>query len=238
MRVFVHCLLRANFSDVKWRGQEIKRGQFVTSLESLSSELSLTISQIRTALKKLESTGDIASLSQARSRVITVVKYDQHQSDRKLAAGSSQADDKLIAADNNEKNKKNENKNPLTVKKFTDDDLEMVNVIYSDLLVLNPEHKKPNLEKWADVIRLMREQDNRAISHIHKVWKWANKHHFWSTNIESPASLRQKFDKLVLQANRENQNAANKPSGSVSSYHEKREDTFDSITDYTRATSF
>ena len=111
-RLFIHCLIRANHSDAKWRGNDIKRGQFITSLDTLSCETGLTISQVRTALKKLDDTSEIASLSQARSRVITVVKYDQYQADDrlddKLIAGSSQADRKLIATDKNVKNDNNE----------------------------------------------------------------------------------------------------------------------------------
>ncbi len=110
-RLFIHCLLRANHSDTKWRGQELKRGQFLTSLESLSSETGLSISQIRTGFKKLKSTNEIASLSQARSRIITVVHYNSYQSDDrlsdKLVAGSSQAGDRVVTTD---KNVKNENK--------------------------------------------------------------------------------------------------------------------------------
>jgi DNA-binding transcriptional MerR regulator len=52
--------------------------------------------------------------------VVTVLKYDQYQSDDKLdsrlVAGSSQADRRLIATDKNVKNVKNDNKNPLSPK--------------------------------------------------------------------------------------------------------------------------
>jgi len=112
-RLFIHCLLRANHSDTKWKGQDIKRGQFLTSLETLSRETRLTVSQVRTSLHKLESTGEIASKSQARSRAITVLEYDTWQGndklDSKVIASSSQADDKLIATDKNVKKEKNEN---------------------------------------------------------------------------------------------------------------------------------
>lgn len=113
-RLFIHCLLRANHKDTKWRGQDIKRGQFITSLDTLSNETGLTISQIRTSLKKLKSTDEIASLSQARSRVITVVKYDCYQEDSKIINSKSQPDRKLIATDKNDKNDKNKNKVILT----------------------------------------------------------------------------------------------------------------------------
>jgi len=113
-RLFIHCLLRANYEDAKWRGQTIKRGQFITSIETLQKETGLSTSQIRTSIKKLISTNEIASLSQARSRVITIVEYDSYQAndnqDDKLMAGSSQADDKLMTTDKKLKNLKNEKK--------------------------------------------------------------------------------------------------------------------------------
>ena len=112
-RLFIHCLLRANHTDTKWRGQSLNRGQFLTSLESLSNETGLSISQIRTGFKKLESTHEIASLAQARSRVVTVLKYDSYQSDDKLndklIAGSSQASDSEIATDKNVRSKECKN---------------------------------------------------------------------------------------------------------------------------------
>lgn len=112
MRLFIHCLLRANHKDNNWRGILIKRGSFLTSLDTLSKELKLSISQIRTSIKKLESTNEIASLSQARSRVITIVSYETYQANDKLSdklvTSSSQASDKLIATNKNVKNEENE----------------------------------------------------------------------------------------------------------------------------------
>ena len=103
--LFLHCLLRANHSDTEWRGHNIKRGQFLTSVDTLTRETGLSVSQIRTSLKKLISTNEIASKSQARSTVITVLGYDSHQDndkpDDKLMTMKSQADDNEIATDKN-----------------------------------------------------------------------------------------------------------------------------------------
>ena len=56
--VFIHCLLKANWKSGKWHGYQYQRGQFITSLPSLSSELGLSIKNVRTALDHLKSTGD------------------------------------------------------------------------------------------------------------------------------------------------------------------------------------
>ena len=119
--LFLHCLLRANHSDTEWRGHKIKRGQFLTSVDTLTRETGLSTSQIRTSMKKLISTNEIASKSQARSTVITVLSYDSHQDNdkpiSKLMTMKSQADDNEIATDKNVKNEKNETK----VKEVTED---------------------------------------------------------------------------------------------------------------------
>ncbi len=112
--LYLHCLLRANHSDKKWRGQEVKRGQFITSLESLGNETGLTVSQIRTSIRKLISTGNLASKSQAKNRIITVLNYDSYQDDDKQVSkpvtSKSQGSDKVVTTDKNDKNDKNKEK--------------------------------------------------------------------------------------------------------------------------------
>ena len=120
-RVFLHCLLMANFTDGRFEGKEIKRGQFVTSLPSLSDQTSLSIRQVRVALDHLIMTGELTNKSYTKYRVITVVKYDQYQSnDRQIDSqmtdkrqtNDSQMTDKRQQYNNNNKNnndKKNNN---------------------------------------------------------------------------------------------------------------------------------
>ncbi len=61
-----------------------------------------------------------------------------------------------------------------------------------------PGFKQPNLDRWANKIRLMRERDNRVPEDIRAVFEWANADSFWQSNILSPAKLREKFDQLNL----------------------------------------
>ena len=48
--IFIHCLLRANHTDANWRGMELKRGQFVTSLKHLADENGVSVQTLRTHL--------------------------------------------------------------------------------------------------------------------------------------------------------------------------------------------
>ena len=69
---FFHCLLKANWKEGKFKGITIERGQFVASLPVLSDELSLTVNEIRTAIKHLKSTGEITVKTHPKFSVFTV----------------------------------------------------------------------------------------------------------------------------------------------------------------------
>ncbi len=57
LAVFIRLLLSANREAKDWHGIAIRRGQFVTSLRSLSKSCGLTVSAIRTALDALQKAG-------------------------------------------------------------------------------------------------------------------------------------------------------------------------------------
>jgi len=112
-RLFVHLMLTANHKDNNWRGIQIKRGSRLTSLDKLSSETNLSVSKIRTAIKKLISTNEIASKSHSQHTVFTMINYDMYQDDDKEndkpVTNESQTNDKRIATNKNDKNDKNVN---------------------------------------------------------------------------------------------------------------------------------
>ncbi|MCP4326452.1 MAG: hypothetical protein GY787_32390 [Alteromonadales bacterium] len=105
-------MLTANHKDNKWRGIVIKRGSRLTSLDKLSSETSLSVSKIRTAIKKLISTSEITSKSHSQHTVFTMINYDMYQDDDKQndkpATNESQTNNKRIATNKNDKNVNNE----------------------------------------------------------------------------------------------------------------------------------
>ena len=113
MRLFVHFLLKANHTDKKWRGVEIKRGSFITSYEHLSTELNLSVKQTRTALDKLKRTSEVASKTTSKYSIITVLNYDLYQDNGKQEgsqrASEGQAKGKQRATTNNDNNDNNEN---------------------------------------------------------------------------------------------------------------------------------
>ncbi len=90
--VFLHILLKANYKDKKWHGILIKRGSFITSLNTLFCELNtnpktnrlkktgiITKMNIRTALKHLILTQEITQQTTSNYTLITVNNYDAYQ---------------------------------------------------------------------------------------------------------------------------------------------------------------
>ena len=111
-RVFLHILLKANFTDGRFEGREVKRGQLITSLPKLSVQTRLTIQQVRTALKHLVSTGEITDEGNSQYRIITIVKYDDYQKDNRQNNSQitdDQQTDNRQAIDDQQQYKKNNN---------------------------------------------------------------------------------------------------------------------------------
>lgn len=77
--VFIHCLLKANFKDKRWRGKEVKRGSFITSLGNLSDEVGISKQQLRTVLEKLGKTGEITAKGQGNNTLVVINKYNDYQ---------------------------------------------------------------------------------------------------------------------------------------------------------------
>ena len=77
--LFLHLLLSANHKQTKWRGQTIKVGQLMTGRKILSTETGLTEQQIRTCLKRLESTSEITITKYNKYSIITVTNWNQYQ---------------------------------------------------------------------------------------------------------------------------------------------------------------
>lgn len=78
-RLFIHCLIEANHKDKEWRGIQIKRGQFHTSIGSLSTQLKLSDKAIRLALDKLIKTKEVATKGASSGTMITICNYDNYQ---------------------------------------------------------------------------------------------------------------------------------------------------------------
>lgn len=102
--LFIHCLLKANWEDKQWKGENIKRGQFITSINSLSSELNMSVKEIRNAIVKLEKTNEIIKKGANKFTLLTVVKYEFYQELNSTGANKGQTKGKQRATTNNNNN--------------------------------------------------------------------------------------------------------------------------------------
>ena len=78
-RLFIHLLLTVNYVDAKWQGIEIKSGQRIASYGVLSKELNISVQSIRTAIKRLISTGELTHEATSKYGLFTVNNYDKYQ---------------------------------------------------------------------------------------------------------------------------------------------------------------
>jgi hypothetical protein len=112
-RLFIHCLLKANHADKKFRGKMIERGSFQTSYQMLSDETGLSVRSIRTSLNKLKTTGELTLKTTSKNTVIVLNNYDLYQSNDKQsdkrATNKRQTNDKQVTTNNNDNNVNNEN---------------------------------------------------------------------------------------------------------------------------------
>lgn len=210
--ILITLLLMANHDrkEWEWKGKkyEAKPGQLVTSLNSIAKNAGsgVSIRNVRTALKRFEKYGFLTNESTNKNRLITIVNWGYYQELKNEAtkhmASDRQASDKRVTTNKNDKNDKNDKNNNIR-HKYEICDMRLAELFLEKILLNNPGHKKPNLEKWANDIRLMRERDQRSEEQIEYLINWTQNHSFWHTNILSPAKLRKQFDKLVLQVKQE-----------------------------------
>ena len=120
-RLFIHCLLKANHADNKFRGKIINRGSFQTSYQMLSEQTGLSVRNIRTSLNKLKTTGELTIKTSSKNTVIVINNYDYYQSNDKQSdkqvTNKRQASDKQVTTNNNDNNVNNENKKDKPIEK-------------------------------------------------------------------------------------------------------------------------
>lgn len=99
--VFLYLILQANYEPHDFENITIQRGQIATSYPSIAKNTGLSVKSVRTAIKHLIETGEVAVSKYPRYSVYTVVCYDKYQDKRqsvgqakgRLRAGKGQAKD-------------------------------------------------------------------------------------------------------------------------------------------------
>ena len=189
---------------------EVNRGEFITSVRQLCERWGWSNTKVNRFLKMLEDDQMLIRKSDSKKTAISIVNYDFYQSyESKETTQKRQQNDAETTqkhTNNNDKtmnNNDNNNNNPRNKRKkrvYADDDPNKI--LAKTLLKLirkNQEIKEPDLDKWANTIRLTIEADKRSGKEVQEMIVWASQHEFWSTVVLSPSSLRKHFVKMKAQ---------------------------------------
>lgn len=212
-QAWIDLLMHANFSDneILIKGQVIRlsRGQQARSEVTLSKSWKWSRNKVRRFLELLKKEGMIVTETTHLTSIISICNYESFQ-DGDTAGGTSVGTSVGTAGGHltehskecKEREEGKEGKEvPKSKYKYSDDDLKCAEYIYSLVLKVTPNMRKPNLQSWANTVRLMIESDNRSHKEICQVMQWANSDQFWSSNILSASKLRDKFDGLQAKMN-------------------------------------
>ena len=111
VHLFLYMLIKANHKDAKWQGNDVKRGQFISSLGNISNATGISIQSIRTILKKLEKTNEIKVKSTSQFTIVTICKYecyqDENEATNKPSTNNQQTTNKPSTTNKNDKKEKN-----------------------------------------------------------------------------------------------------------------------------------
>jgi phage replication O-like protein O len=80
------------------------------------------------------------------------------------------------------------------------DEFRMSELLFNLIQERNPNHKKPDMQKWALHIDNMIRLDNRSVEDIEKIIRWCQENEFWQNNILSTSRLKKQYDTLWLKS--------------------------------------
>nr|DAQ96047.1 MAG TPA: replisome organizer [Caudoviricetes sp.] len=137
--VFLHLLLTVNIAKRQWHGITVPCGSRVCSYAVLASETKLSVDKVRTAIKHLETTGEITRYKYPKCTVFTVNNYDKFQNVPSISPGDYQDSPEVVPKSSQQNKKIEEDKED----------------IYLSILDAENKNFPPTLEE----IRLFAEQE-------------------------------------------------------------------------------
>lgn len=219
LKLWLLILMKASHDGNRFlfNGQQVdvSSGQFVTGRDAIASEFNAGAKPVQRVsgrqlwrwIKLFEKEQMLSIKSNTKYSVITVISWGEYQEDDQRLSIASPSSVHQVSTIKNAKNAKNANKRDSQhsrKREYADDSPELIEATYlwEKIKSNNPEHRKPNLQAWANDIRKMHEIDKRPFDKIHRMIDWCQSDTFWQTNILSVAKLREKYDTMKAQANR------------------------------------
>ena len=219
-QAWIDLLLNANHKPatvmIKGKVYKLERGQQCRSMLTLSKQWKWSRGKVKRFIDALKIDSMIDIKTDTNTSVITICNYTGFQDGETTDStthGTTDGHQTDIGQGTNNNVNKDNNVNNLNVPpvaqrskfKFNDDDYRFAEEMFKRVIVINPTAKQPNLDSWANTIRLMREIDNRTHKDMWAAFDWANRDSFWCSNVLSPDKLRKQFDKLQVKKNETNQ---------------------------------
>jgi hypothetical protein len=157
VHLFLHCLMSANHKPKKWKGIQIEAGQFITSRDKLSAELPLSVQQVRTALDKLKSTGEITIKTTTKYSMISITNWSKYQESNQpisqQVTSKQPSNNQQVTTNNNDNNEDNVNKEPTTTSKpkASTCPFDYIVSLYHEILPSNPRIAKLSVSRKAQI---------------------------------------------------------------------------------------
>lgn len=158
-RLFIYFLLNANYEDKKWRGVDVKKGELISSLRTISKETGISIQSVRTALSNMKSTRDITQIPHKDYTHISINNYEKYQgSTQELTHNQHRANTPLYIKE--DKNISNINitsanaETPIEEPLKKNIHVDQVIVAFTETIGFSPTDRKPRYEAHNLVRRL------------------------------------------------------------------------------------
>lgn len=161
-KLFFHILLKCNYKEAKWRGIEVKPGDFITSFDHLAKETWLSIRQVRTALEHLETTWEVTKQSTSQYTILTLTNWGTYNiRDDKPSTNGWQTDDKPSTTTNKYNKKKKEKKE-------------------YNLLVTPPNEYELSIQYLRENREKVYTQELQIPEYVEDEWEWHRFVWYWS----------------------------------------------------------
>lgn len=222
-KIWAYLLLRAQHAPYKG----LKRGQLITSIPEIQEATcwmagnrpcKISRNTIFNCLEWMRTQRREPSEDDATTTMITTAKTTHHilievsnyavyQNPKIYEHNGEDDGGKLAATVRGQRKGDNINKNVIRMNnshcpktKFSDEHMDLALLLRKLITDRKADFKfNGSINKWANDIRLMIDQDKRDFTKIKTVLEWSQKDPFWQKNILSTDKLRKQFDRLEMQ---------------------------------------